>query len=347
MNKKYETFGKKTRSVISLNLNESITTRLLEDGIRSVQDLTDHKHQIPEYGQQNYQNAVQVQSLYSILENIKEPTKLTTGDQQIDLMFGTAGIRDSSIIEICGAAKNGKTLLCLVVGILLLAANRCTNNKKLGMLYIDTQGGVSGLNIASIAHMLNKRTYDNNQKSAIKETLNAIQVIRTATLFELMAVLYQLSELSNSDIGVVVIDNPNTLSWESVSAQRQVATLVKQVSVKMNIPVLLTNITSPPVFEKSQSKGIIPNSITTTSQTAGLSMHVRNERLWDRIISDRIIITNFSAPVQSFEDSDITQSNDFDSSKSKVFCITLKTVLSVSGYSRNVSNAHNEQKFIF
>ncbi len=176
--------------------------------------------------------------------------KISSGTKILDVLL-EGGYEKDAITAIYGPAGSGKTNL-----LLLAAVEVAKKNKK--VIYIDTEGGFSITRLKQIAPKHEK-------------IMNNILFFKPTTFEEQKKVFEKLRSVTNSKIGLIIVDTISMLyrlerSGDGVKVTNrelgaQMCALT-EITRKKNIPVLIANQVYSP-FEAKDKVKIIGGDIMT------------------------------------------------------------------------------------
>ena len=176
--------------------------------------------------------------------------KISSGTKILDVLL-EGGYEKDAITAIYGPAGSGKTNL-----LLLAAVEVAKKNKK--VIYIDTEGGFSITRLKQIAPKHEK-------------IMNNILFFKPTTFEEQKKVFEKLRSITNSKIGLIVVDTISMLyrlerSGDGVKVTNRELGIqmcaLTEITRKKNIPVLIANQVYSPFEAKDQVK-IIGGDIMT------------------------------------------------------------------------------------
>lgn len=168
--------------------------------------------------------------------------KISTGTKILDNLL-EGGYETDAITTIYGPAGSGKTNL-----LLLAAAKTAQKGEK--VIYIDTEGGFS---ITRLKQIVQKH----------EKVLSNIIFFKPTTFQEQKKAFEKLKELSNTQIGLIIVDtismlyrlerNEEGIKEINRALGAQICSLT-EIARKKNIPVLIANQVYSPFESKEQVK---------------------------------------------------------------------------------------------
>lgn len=156
-------------------------------------------------------------------------TSVSSGSTLIDELFG--GYEPEVLTVFYGPAGSGKTLYCL-----MCCASMAKSGKKI--MYIDTDGGFSPERLVQLA--------------GNDDVLSSVMIMRPSNFAEQHTAISKINKYMSKDIGLIVLDSLSMLYRLELSSKEQEVQetnralarqlgMLKEIALKWNIPVLITN----------------------------------------------------------------------------------------------------------